>query len=69
MTFEIFKNPITLKDTGYPPITVIRVTAWTILVPRNCVSFIPSNSGMENVRDSRAPGNAYPKHTHMKQLY
>ena len=24
VTFEIFKNPITLKGSGYPPATVIR---------------------------------------------
>jgi len=31
-------------------------------VPGYCVSFIPGNMGMENVRDSRAPGNAHPNH-------
>jgi len=24
VTFDIFKNPISLKGSGYPPITVIR---------------------------------------------
>ena len=37
------------------------LAARTIPVPGNCVIFIPMNSGMENVRDSRAPGKWEPK--------
>jgi len=44
VTFEISKNPITVKGSGYPHITEIHVVAWTILVPEKC----PGN------------GNAYP---------
>ena len=44
VTFEISKNPITVKGSGYPHITEIHVVAWTILVPENL--------GMENVRET-----------------